>query len=557
MRWLVLGFLPLTNLCWNDRPAECANLGDEIPGDGIDQDCDGEYASEAEALSSVTTTTLPLDATGDFGYTLNLQHDVLGDDDDSVVAPDLVVGWPGLDQVFVISGGDLLAGTTGAISSIHAANLVISSSDSEQAHYAGLALATGDVNADGMADLLVGARETDRTDDGQSGIANVGAVYLVPGPLDALMSEDLQEVSARVRGTKDSMRVGSALAIANLIGDDESMDLVLGAPGYQDSDPKGAVGLLQGHDGIGTIDAEFTAPDDCDADAICLDNVLLGRKSDWQIGTSLAAVPGYGVDDADGLLIGAAEANDGAGAAWLFMGEFDGELTLKADAGALELVSGRDEEHAGAVVASGGDVDADGLEDVLIGSQTASDGGGAYSGRVYLVLGATAVASGTGASLSLDDADTVLSWSATAPSEPCALSTLGDIDQDGRDDLAIGAPMDDSAGDMTGTVFVVPGDALRGVTLAMAPDGATTTVSAYQLDDAPLKLKGTSARQRVGWALAGGVKLGAPDASADATQVDEVPDLIVAAPGNQSNSTSNAALFLVLGEDLAAALSAN
>jgi hypothetical protein len=76
---------------------------------------------------------------------------------------------------------------------------------------------------------------------------------------------------------------------------------------------------------------------------------------------------------------------DGPGTAWLFYGPMAGTLG-PSDAGIRFQGEGTDQ--AGGGVTSAGDIDLDGLDDVLIGGPGDTEGG-KYSGAVWLVLGAS------------------------------------------------------------------------------------------------------------------------------------------------------------------------
>ncbi|MBO86696.1 MAG: hypothetical protein CL927_15185, partial [Deltaproteobacteria bacterium] len=91
---------------------------------------------------------------------------------------------------------------------------------------------------------------------------------------------------------------------------------------------------------------------------------------------------------------------------------------------------------AGADVAGGGDLDGDGLAELLIGARTSSAGPRTRGGIAYLFYGGT-VASG---SVDLGTAATRFLATTTNASVGDGLGTAGDVDGDGLDDLLIGDP---------------------------------------------------------------------------------------------------------------------
>lgn len=113
------------------------------------------------------------------------------------------------------------------------------------------------------------------------------------------------------------------------------------------------------------------------------------------------------------------------------------------------------QDRAGYSVAIG-DLDADGIAEIVVGSPYSAGSGGSNRGAVSIFLGGDLLPTGT----ALDDAD---NWfRATANSELMGsyVSVFGDFDGDGMNDLAIGAP---GAGSNAGKVYVLGGeDALYG-----------------------------------------------------------------------------------------------
>jgi hypothetical protein len=150
----------------------------------------------------------------------------------------------------------------------------------------------------------------------------------------------------------------------------------------------------------------------------------------------------------------------------------------------------------GAVLASGGDVDGDGVDDLLIGSPTPIAGGS--GGFVELVSLGTGTLLRTHAALDV-----------------AALAFLGDLDGDGRDDYAVGIPGSSAAGPGPGRVDLRSG-----------ASGALLRT-----------LWGSFAYHRLGAAIAG---VGDVDG-------DGVGDLLVGAPGEPIAAYTTGAAYLVSG----------
>ncbi len=166
---------------------------------------------------------------------------------------------------------------------------------------AGGALAVADLDADGYADLLVGA-ETNTVD----GASNAGTVYLIPGGA-ALPGGDLGDATTRMDGD-EGCRLGRSVAIPGDLDGDGTLDLALAGPECSiAATSSGGVMILLGSF-EGTLDLG-------DADI-----VLAGASADHTAGWS---VDGAGDVDADSfadLIVGAPDESGGPGFAYLMYG---------------------------------------------------------------------------------------------------------------------------------------------------------------------------------------------------------------------------------------------
>ncbi len=217
----------------------------------------------------------------------------------------------------------------------------------------------GDVDGDGVPDLLIGAPSAD------AGGADAGAAYLVLGPAEGDL--DLSDADARLTGEAADDQAGTALAFAGDVDGDGHADLLVGAPGYDGG--AGAAYLV-----LETVYGDLSLADRSARFA--------GENADDRAGTAVSSAGDVDGDDLDDLLVGAPGYDGWAGAAYLLINPASGELSLSAaDA---RLASEEDRDDAGYAVASAGDVDADGYDDVLVGAP----GAGTYwPGAAYLLLG--------------------------------------------------------------------------------------------------------------------------------------------------------------------------
>ena len=131
---------------------------------------------------------------------------------------------------------------------------------------------------------------------------------------------------------------------------------------------------------------------------------------------------------------------------------FDTDTDLSnADASFLGEDAG---DWSGRSVAGAGDVNGDGLDDILIGTPNDEDGGN-IAGQTYLILGRGAAdwgmdydLSNADASFLGEDADDWSGWS---------VAGAGDVNGDGLDDILIGAYQDDDGGNGAGQTYLILG----------------------------------------------------------------------------------------------------
>jgi len=228
---------------------------------------------------------------------------------------------------------------------------------------------------------------------------------------------DIDAATALVSATDDDDEIGQTVAAAGDVDGDGVQDALLGAPGVDEGATDGGAELLFLGPLLGEISAE-------DADAR-----LLGVSADDQVGE----VPGSSADlDGDGraeILIGAPHADRSAanlGVVYGFYGPPAGDRSL---ADAELIVAGTEEDERLGAVVSGGDLDGDGAQDLVI-AETGNWSGSTSGGSVYILL-----APGSG-SLSTDDASERLS-AGTGDDFGHALGVVPDLDGDGGDELML------------------------------------------------------------------------------------------------------------------------
>ena len=324
----------------------------------------------------------------------------------------------------------VLGPVTGTVGLGSASTKLVGETDGDRAGFP--VAAAGDVNGDGFDDVLVAARMND------DGGPDAGAAYLLHGPLPG-GELSLSQADARFVGEAAGDEAGLRVNGAGDLDGDGFDDLLIGAwkadTGGSDA---GAAYVVYGPV---AGDLSLSAADAC----------LEGEGAGDFAGNPVAAAGDVDGDGYGDLLIGA-RGNDGAasgaGAAYLLYGPVYGTIPLAlADA---RLLGENAADNAGVRVAGPGDVDGDGLDDLLIGAIN-HDGGGTDSGAAYVLYDTPL---GT---LSLSDADAVLLGEAADDGASKWLAGPLDANGDGYFDLLISAHGNDAGGTSAGAAYVVLG----------------------------------------------------------------------------------------------------
>ena len=352
----------------------------------------------------------------------------------------------------------------------------------------------GDVNGDGNNDLLVGAAYN------MEGGAYAGAAYLVLGPVSGDL--DLSLADAKLVGEESFDFAGTSVSGAGDLNNDGNADLLVGA--YHESE--GGYGAGAAYVVLGPVTG--------DLDLSLADAKLVGEEGYDAAGGTVSGAGDVNGDGNDDVLVGAssyAEVGTPYGAAYLMLGPVTGTLDLSlADA---KLVGAEVGDVAGSVCRAG-DVDGDGHVDLLVGAP-GNDEGGFNAGAAYFVLGPV---TGT---LDLSLADAKLVGEEDWEYAGLSVSGAGDVDDDGHDDLLVGAPADPIyAPSSTGAAYLVLGSVSGTLDLSLA--------------DA--KLIGEDAGDLAGFSVSG----------VGDVNVDGNDDLLIGAYSNPSTLYTGAA-YLVLG----------
>lgn len=347
--------------------------------------------------------------------------------------------------------------------------------------YLGVGLATGDINGDGKADILVGAPNLTA-----NGVTNAGAVYVIYGQSSGWAAT--QSVSSLMDGTHgfeldgDGGHFGFSIATGDVKGDGKT-DIIAGAWA-------GAAGTLSlagsvyviygkssGWSATQTVNTTFLNGGGTALNGFRLDGADENSGNDvdgWSV--AVGDINGDGTKD---IIIGGINADNSGGTVntgnviviWGGQTGWSATQTLTdaflAGGGTavrgFRLDGNRTTDRIGVAVAAG-DVNGDGIDDLIVGGCLDASGDCTAGTSTYVVFGKktgwatrhnldSTVAGGTNGFRLDGDPGYGFIWT----SEHNDLAT-GDINKDGKADIGIGADLSSPSGNAgAGSAYVVYG----------------------------------------------------------------------------------------------------
>lgn len=320
----------------------------------------------------------------------------------------------------------------------------------------------GDINGDGFDDLVVATPNYSRYTEDQVSLSSSYVIFGKANNTDVELSSIDQgasdSVGFRLTGFKNStFNTRDSISTGGDINGDGFDDVVFGAPQtVVASTVMGAAYVVFGKEnGFANLDISdlngttgFTFTDS----ARGYDSRLA------YIGAAVSLEGDVNGDGFDDLVVGAPGQNKYRNSAEEYDGEvyvifgrssFSGTSTIQvtslngsSSTGFVATGLVNEQARTGSSVGGGGDVNGDGIDDLVIGAPGDGYGYGTAAGRAYVVFGKTNL--GTGGTLDLESlsgtSGFVLNGGDAYDVAGTSVSIRGDINGDGFDDVIVGAP---------------------------------------------------------------------------------------------------------------------
>jgi hypothetical protein len=379
---------------YNLSGASVSTAGD-VDGDGLDDiligavgNSDGAnwagktYLVLGKSLGSSSTIDL---ATADYAFVGEGASDYSGHD----VSTAGDVDGDGLDDILISAhyndeGGThagkvylILASSLGSSSTIDLSAADYSFVGESGSDFSGISISTaGDVNGDGLDDILIGA--VGNSDGG----TNAGKTYLILGAsLSSSSTIDLATADYSFIGETSGDASGHSVSTAGDVDGDGLSDILIGAYGNDDggvSAGKAYIILATSFGSSSTIDLSTA------------DYAFIGEDINDHAGYSVSPAGDVDGDGLDDILIGAnmnSASGSNSGKTYIVLGSSLGtDATIDLSAADYTLVGENDAAYSGYSISTAGDVNGDGMADILIGAPYNNDKN-IVAGKAYLILG--------------------------------------------------------------------------------------------------------------------------------------------------------------------------
>ena len=304
----------------------------------------------------------------------------------------------------------------------------------------------GDLDNDGVVDIAVGAEED----------SNKGAVWILFMNTDGTVKAE-QKITESVGGFTGSIgtnnRFSYGLAGIGDLNNDGNEDIAVGALMDDDGgNGRGAVWILFLNSN-GTVASHQKISD-------TQGNFLAVLQNADNFGSAVAGLGDLDGDGNEDIAVGAYLDDDGstdAGAVYILFLNSNGTVSsfqkISDTQGGFTGIIGGSEYFGNEGLANMGDINGDGIVDLAVGQNWDGDGGAGKGSVWTLFLNTNGTVSGY-----QKISETVGGFVTTLDSYDLfgtGIANIGDLDGDGKTDMAVGAPYDDDGGSAKGAVYIL------------------------------------------------------------------------------------------------------
>jgi len=389
----------------------------------------------------------------------------------------------------------------------------------------------GDINKDGYDDLIIGVPNN------HDGGRYAGSAYVIFGKSGGVSTIDLTNLQPSsgfvIRGDTAYDQAGWSVSSAGDVNGDGFDDIIVGAPfGDNAFANAGEAYVIYGKaSGFGTIDLTALAA----GSGFIIQGPAEGNAGGYSV-SSAGDINGDGFDD---VIVTSRKFNfsgwgyyyayDTTPSAYVIFGEANPAATINLAnlplSDGFKITSEASSGWSNFSVAAAGDVNGDGIDDIILGDRYGAGG----AGEAYVIFGKTTGFTNIDAATLAPTNGFRIQGDAIGDWAGISVAGAGDVNNDGFDDIVIGASLGDDGGDNAGEAYVIFGKATGFGTIDL------TNLAA----GAGFKIQGESNFDNAGYSVSG-----AGDVNGDGFH-----DIIISAPWSDNGVSDSGRAYVIFGKE--------